>query len=365
MSTVLTDQEVRLAAICALDGMTTTRLARLLTGRSVDAVWAALADGLVGMEMVLSKEAGVHRCGIGDGIFESTRESLLEFGVRVTGWHDPDHPAALVHDIDPAPVLFRRGRPLANGAARVGIVGTRRCSGAGREVAYELGHDLAASGVSVVSGLAIGVDGAAHRGSLAAGGAPPIAVVGSGLDVVYPRSNTEIWHGVAEVGMLCSEAPMGAEPAAWRFPARNRLIAALSDVLVVVESRSAGGSLLTVEQAIRRGVDVMAVPGSLRNGAADGTNQLLVDGCAPVRSADDVLMVLGMSSGEITARRCGEPRLPTGESASVLFAVDDGPTSVEQLVIDTGLGLGAVYAALEELVAAGFVVRDGARVRRS
>ncbi len=371
----LLEQEAHLAALAGLEAMTTSRLARLLAGRSAQAAWAAIVEGRIDREVANKAVRNQWRRAAGSDELHRVAEALARLGVRVTGWGHPGHPAALLHDIDPAPVLFRRGRRLSEGATRVGIVGTRRCSGAGREVAYELGRDLSAAGVSVVSGLAKGIDGAAHRGAVAASGAPPIAVVGGGIDVVYPRSNSELWHQVAECGTLCSEAPLGAEPAAWRFPARNRLIAALSDVVVVVESRAAGGSLLTVEQAIRRGVDVMAVPGSLRNGAADGTNQLLVDGCAPVRSADDVLIVAGLSRSDAVARRHGEPRLLgavgagrrmlSGAAEQALEAVDDGPTSVEQLMADTGLGLSEVYAALEALLGAGLVVRDGSRVRRA
>lgn len=368
----LREQEAHLAAIAGLESMTTSRLARLLAGRRPTQLWSAISAGRIAPDIAEPEVRRQWQRGAVPEALQRCREALSGLGVRVSGWGLPGHPAALLHDIDPAPVLFRRGLALSETAPRVGIVGTRRCSGAGREVAYELGHDLSAAGVSVVSGLAKGIDGAAHRGAVAAGGAPPLAVVGGGVDVIYPRSNSDLWRQVAEVGTLCSEAPMGAEPAAWRFPARNRLIAALSDVLVVVESRAAGGSLLTVEQAIRRGVDVMAVPGSLRNSAADGTNQLLVDGCAPVRSAEDVLIVAGLSRSDTTARRQGEPRLlPSDDprlpldAADVLVAVDDGPTSVEQLTLDTGLGLSEVYMALEALMAAGFVVRDGSRVRRA
>lgn len=373
----LHEQELRLAAIAGLESMTTGRLARLLAGREPSELWEAIRAGRIARDVADLQIRREWQRAATPAALQRCREALRALGARVSGWGHPDHPAELRHDIDPAPLLFRRGLPLDAGAIRVGVVGTRRCSGAGREVAYELGHDLSAAGVSVVSGLAKGIDGAAHRGAVAARGAPPIAVVGGGIDVIYPRSNADLWRQIVETGTLCGEAPLGAEPAAWRFPARNRLIAALSDVLVVVESRATGGSLLTVEQAIRRGVDVMAVPGSLRNGAADGTNQLLVDGCAPVRSAQDVLIVAGLCSTDAAARRRGEPRpgllaSATGDdpripldAAGVLVAVDDGPTSVEQLMTDTGLGLSEVYAALEALIASGLVVRDGSRVRRA
>ena len=151
------------------------------------------------------------------------------------------HPPAIAGDIDPAPIMFRLGRVPDPMAPAVTIVGTRRCTPTGRSVAMELGSGLASAGVTVVSGLALGIDGAAHRGALAAQGAPVVGVVGSGLDIVYPRGNRDLWDAVSAAGTLLTEAPLGAEPEGWRFPARNRLLAALADVVVVVESKRAGG----------------------------------------------------------------------------------------------------------------------------
>ena len=165
---------------------------------------------------------------------------------------------------------------------------------------------------------------------------------------------------------MLSEAPLGARPQAWRFPARNRLIVALADLVVVVESRAAGGSLLTVEEAVRRGVDVMAVPGSLRNGAAMGTNQLIADGCAPVLGTDDVLAALGLDqSGRAERRGSDAPCERWGPAAAVFDAVDDGPTSIDEVIARSGVEAAEVYAELARLELAGVVVRDGARVRRA
>ncbi len=159
-------------------------------------------------------------------------------------------------------VLRARRPPTLASAARVAIIGTRSATAPGLEMARRLGAELAEAGVAIVSGLARGIDGAAHAGALPrAGAAPPIGVVGSGLDVPYPRVNAGLWSDVARAGVLISEAPPGAPPSAWRFPARNRLIAALADLVVVVESRASGGSMLTVREAIVRGRQVMAVPG--------------------------------------------------------------------------------------------------------
>jgi len=355
----------QLTALAQLEGMTITRLARVLRHHDADEAFHRVVSGRVGAEVADERIRRAWAMEAGSVALVSLDEKLAEFGVEATSWHDPDHPVALTADIDPAPVLFRIGRLPPVDSPRVAIVGTRRCSGAGLETAYELGSGLAAAGVVVVSGLAIGVDGAAHEGALAARGAPPLAVVGSGPDIVYPRRHRILWQRVAERGCLCTEAPLGAEPAAWRFPARNRLIAAFADLVVVVESRLAGGSLLTVEQAIRRGVDVMAVPGSVRNPAAEGANQLLVDGCAPVRSTSDVLLALGLSVVERSVRRAGDTPLPKGRAATVLAAVDDGPTTIDEIVGRCGLEVRAVLAQVEILLGLGHLVADGARVRRA
>ena len=227
-------------------------------------------------------------------------ERCTDVGVEVVTARDPRFPVQLNLDPSPPAALFVRGDLGALDARRVGIVGTRNATLAGRETAATLGCELAAAGVAVVSGLARGIDGAAHRGALAAGESAgvgrPVAVVGNGADIPYPKQNTDLWSEVCHRGVLMSEWPPGTPPEAFRFPMRNRILAALCEVLVVVESRERGGSLLTVREALDRSVEVMAVPGSPRNRAAAGTNGLLRDGAAPVTSADDVLASLGLDT---------------------------------------------------------------------
>jgi DNA processing protein len=211
-----------------------------------------------------------------------------------------------------------------------------------------------------VSGLALGIDGAAHRGALAAGvdAAPPIGVVGSGLDVVYPARHGDLWAAVGAVGGLLGEAPLGVRPAAWRFPARNRMIAALADLVVVVESHATGGSLLTAAEALERDIQVMVVPGSVRSPATAGTHGLLAEGCHPVRDATDVLVALGLTAGDRAARSDRRPPpSPVGEQ--VLEAFSWEPATLEQLVVRTGLPIPDLAVALEALLAQGWVVGAG------
>jgi DNA processing protein len=357
------------AALAALPHATSARLGRLLTDRDAHEAWTLVATGRVPAEVAPGDVRAQWRVAGAAVDLDDVRCRLAHVGATVTSWHDPSHPPQLAADIDPAPIAFRRGNLPDPSLPHVAIVGTRRASTIGREIARELGAGLATAGVVVVSGLALGIDGAAHQGVLLAGAAPPIAVVGSGPDVVYPAAHRQMWADVAAAGGLLTEAPLGARPDAWRFPARNRLIVALADLVVVVESRAAGGSLLTVEQAMRRGVDVMAVPGSVRNGAAVGTNQLLADGCAPARDVQDVLVALGLTVATTAARRAAAPSQPgppvSEPAARVLEAIDDGPTSVDQLVERLGISVGEIQIRLGELAAGGHVAHDGARVRRT
>jgi DNA processing protein len=270
---------------------------------------------------------------------------------------DPAYPERLRSDLEPPALLFARGRlPLVEATA-VAIVGTRRCTGSGAGVARELGRELTEAGIAIVSGLALGIDGAAHRGVLDAGGAP-VGVVGSGLDVVYPSRHRDLWARVAADGVLLGEAPLGVRPAAWRFPARNRMIAALADVVVVVESHAAGGSMHTVHEAIERSRTVMAVPGSVRSPSAAGTNQLLAEGCPPVRDATDVLVALGLTAA--TRAAAPDPRVRPGSlGRTVLAAFDWEPATLEHLAVRTGLPLPDLAVGLEALLAAGWVDRAG------
>jgi len=179
-------------------------------------------------------------------------------------------------------------------------------------------------------------------------------VVGSGHDVVYPRANRRLWRRVGDTGTLLSEAPLGARPEPWRFPARNRIIAALAQVVVVVESHRAGGSMHTVEAADARGRPVMAVPGPVVSPASAGTNRLVADGCAPVLEVDDVLVALGLEGSSTSAGADRRPR-PDADAAAVLDALGFAPASLDQLVARSQLRPTAVALALAQLEEQGWV----------
>ncbi|MFV0258063.1 MAG: DNA-processing protein DprA [Acidimicrobiales bacterium] len=300
------------------------------------------------------------------------------------GWPFPDDP-------EPPILAFVRGRSAlaSEPRRRVAIVGTRRCTTVGEQVARRLGAELAAAGVVVVSGLATGIDGAAHRGALAAAD-DVLAVVGTGLDTVYPRANRALWATVAERGAVLSEAPLGVGPERWRFPARNRLIAGLADAVVVVESHDRGGSLHTVDEAVARGRPVLVVPGAVTSSASAGSNRLLVDGAVPVCSAADVLAYLGWPDAPVPPAGSGvrpgaappdpvpggtgpahSPALPAHEPSGpdvdpldtvVRAEAATGSVHIDDLVAQSGRPVVAVLAAVERLAARGEVVLHGSTV---
>lgn len=280
---------------------------------------------------------------------------LVSAGIGI--WHSwGEFPGRLLDDPWAPAVLFYRGNASALSNPTVALIGTRNCTAEGNENAFQLGRELSEAGVSVVSGLALGIDGAAHRGALSVHGAPPIGVVGSGLNVVYPRRHGELWSSVASRGLLISEAPLHAPPERWRFPARNRIIAGLADVVVVVESNAKGGSLLTVKEAALRGVPVMAVPGSIRSRASVGANDLLRDGCAPACSTRDILEALDV---ELPAQdKVPGIAAPHAEDRPILAAVRRHPTSMEEVIAASGESVTQVASSLIRLLEGGWVTCD-------
>jgi DNA processing protein len=287
----------------------------------------------------------------------------LEAGIGVMTRWSASFPQELAEDDDAPVVLFWLGDIDLLAGTRVAIVGTRRATRYGIDVANEFARELSLAGVSVVSGLALGIDGAAHAGALAVDGAPPIAVVGSGLDRVYPRAHRALWRAVAERGVVLSEYPLGASAVAWQFPARNRIIAALSDVVVVVESQSTGGALGTAVEAARRGRTVLAVPGPVTAPSSAGTNQLLFDGCGPARDAGDVLLALGREPERRRTAAEQRPR-PIATAKKVLDALPWQAVPVEHVLVSTGLSLGEAMLVLEQLESDGWVSQRAGWIER-
>ncbi len=263
---------------------------------------------------------------------------------------DPRYPPLLAAIHDPPPQLWLRGAAGPELLERpcVGVVGARACSSYGRSVARSLARELGAAGVVVVSGMARGVDGEAHRGALDAG-APTVAVLGCGVDRDYPAAHAELAARIAATGLIASEYEPGVEPAPWRFPARNRIISGLSRAIVVVEARERSGALITVDFALEQGRDVLAVPGEITSALSAGSNALLRLGAAPALSVDDVLEAVG-----VVVEKPARPE-PEGDAARVLAVLRDAPASADEVARALGLPVSEATALLTSLELEGLV----------
>ena len=245
------------------------------------------------------------------------RLRAAEAGINVLAWNDPSMPMPLMAISDAPPVLWYRGTLECLNQPVVAIVGSRAASAVALETARRLATDLASRGITVASGLARGVDSAAHRGALDTG--KTIAVLGSGVDRVYPHEHIELADRIARSGFVVSEYPPGTPPLAFHFPMRNRLISGLSRAVVVIEASDKSGSLITAGCAAEQGRDVMAVPGNVLSGRNKGGHALLRDGAKIVESADDIVAELGLA--------------PAGQSNAAMEASGNRSTSSEDPVL--------------------------------
>lgn len=354
------------AALSGLVGMGPRRLRAVLGRWAAPEAWEAIAAGASSVRELLieidpntgARQAQEWQAQCRRTSVEGVWAAATDGGGAVEVPGSPGFPPGLADDVEPPAVLFTRGRCDALPGPTVAIVGTRRCTTYGSTTAWELGRSLAGQGIRIVSGLALGIDAAAHAGALAADGAPPIGVVATGLDVVYPRRNRALWEQVAHRGLLLTEAAPGTGVERWRFPARNRIIAALAQVVVVVESPERGGSMYTVTEALRRDRAVMAVPGPITARSSTGTNKLLAEGAAPVLGVEDILIALGLEPS--ASGGGGESRTPpSAHDQRVLDACGWDPSTVDQLAIRTGLGLGELLRSIQTLVGAGWIADDG------
>jgi DNA processing protein len=300
---------------------------------------------------------------------ESRLDDLARTGIRLVRYGGAGYPEGLRDLHHPPVVLYVQGRlPLPSGRA-VAVVGTRRATEYGRRVARDLAGHLAAAGVCIVSGMARGIDGAAHRAALDAGG-PTAGIVAGGLDVEYPAAHRRLFAAMRERGVLASEFPPGTRPEAGLFPRRNRIIAALAGVTVVVQAGRPSGALITASHALELGREVGAVPGPVGPGASEGVHALLRDGAAVVTSAADVLELLDGVSPEPAAVGAGPPAagpralpaavgaLPDSDRAAagrVWAAASEGPCAADSLAERSGLPHAAARRLLDRMELAGLL----------
>jgi len=306
--------------------------------------------------------AGITRAGV--SAFANVDEATLERDLRwlETPGHylltadDPGYPPQLAAIAGAPPALFVRGETAALSSPQLAIVGSRSATAAGRETAFEFAARLSAAGLAITSGLATGIDAAAHRGALAAGGRT-IAVCGTGLDQAYPAEHTALAAAIAAQGALVSEFSIGMPPLAMNFPRRNRLMSGLARGVLVIEAAARSGSLITARLAGEQGRDVMAVPGSIHNALARGCHRLIKDGAALVESPEDVLATIGfrkLATASVTAENApgGVRKSGSGlDSAEemLLNALGFEPADLDKLVERTGFAAHSVASILQML----------------
>jgi DNA processing protein len=338
------DDTIDLLTLSLLPGAT-PRVVRELALRT------ALADVLARpdehSDLLPAPARDLMRSGAGRRRAEEVRRRAAALGIHVVGRDEPAYPHLLRHVYDPPPVLYIEGQ-LAEGEGdhTVAVVGSRAASPQGTTLARAMARDLAAAGLTIVSGLARGIDTAAHQGALDAGGRT-VAVLGSGLDRLYPVENARLARAVAGRGAVVSEFPLGTTPQPGYFPRRNRIIAGWGRAVVVVEAAQRSGALVTARCALEEGREVMAVPGHPAHPGSGGTNALIRDGALLVRGAADVAEAL-----EVTLPAAA------GEADPVLAALSpEAPRTVEEVQRKSGRPASEVLGRLAELELASRVRR--------
>jgi DNA processing protein len=288
---------------------------------------------------------------------EAELDATSDFGARFLMACEPDYPDLLAVLDPPPPVISVLGLLDANALPCCAIVGSRNASAVGVRFARDLARDLGQAGITIVSGLARGIDGAAHTGSLETG---TIAVLASGVDHIYPPEHAHLHQSIARQGLLVTESRIGSTPTARDFPRRNRLISGLSLGTVVIEAAMRSGSLITARLAGEQGREVMATPGSPLDPRAKGTNKLIREGAALIENADDVLEILSQAKRPVAAepdqtRFDMEDLTDTENSvrANVLDLLSPTPVSIDELVRQTGAPAGKIHGVLIELELAG------------
>jgi DNA processing protein len=333
------------ASLQLLPGVPARSLVTLLKAYgSPQAVLNASGGSLA--KLVPSETATIIARGPDAGQLERTLAWIGEPGHALVAWDDPDYPKALLATADPPPAFYYRGRPELLNRPSFAIVGSRNATAQGRDNAESFAAALSAADFTIVSGLALGIDAAAHRGGLSAEGSS-IAVVGTGLDRIYPPANRDLAERLAQHGGMLSEFPLGTPPLPSNFPRRNRVISGLSRGVLVVEATLASGSLITARFAAEQGREVFAIPGSIHSPFSKGSHRLIKDGAKLVETAEDVLEELG--TGTHIRTPAAERAAPAGDAGRVLDALGYELLGVDALAQRSGLDAGAVSVALVEL----------------
>lgn len=336
------------------------RLKQLLPAFNADvsALWYAPASDL--------EAAGLERRAVSEFIAFRSKINLDEHwrkinvaGVHVFFWPDEEYPPLLAQIEDPPVALYVRGSLTQTDQLALAIVGARKASAYGREVAQLFARKLAERGVTIISGLAHGVDAAAHRGALEAGGRT-LAVLGSGIDVIYPYDHRSLADEIAAQGAIISEFPLGTKPDRYNFPRRNRLISGLALGVLVAEATDKSGALITAALAAEQGKDVFAVPGSIFSDASSGVNQLIQDGAKPVMKVEDILEDLNITALAMETRQTAERIAPADPvEIQVLDAIGADGAHVDMIARSTGLPIQTLLSTLMLMELKGLVTQSG------
>ncbi len=276
---------------------------------------------------------------------EEERIKLERAGIRFIFWDEPEYPPRLKQIFDPPKVLFARGNPAVLQQPMFAIVGARRATYYGLTVAEKIASDLAGAGLGIVSGMARGIDTAAHQGALKAG-RPTAAVLGCGVDVVYPRENKKVMAEIIEQGIVISEFPPGTLPVGGNFPQRNRMISGLAEGVLVIEAAAKSGSLITADFALEQGRDVFAVPGQVTSRLNKGAHWLIKQGARLVEEAGDILEELGYQVADSGGRAEAPAEKLTQDEKKVYNIISDDPVGSDTIIEQTGLKSAEVLALL-------------------
>ena len=355
MNDPLSPQLRDLLALSLVPGLGPKLTAALLTRfGSAGAVRAASEDQLRQVPLIGDKLARQFAGALRSSELDKELELINQHGVQLLPLGDKRYPAALAQTAGPPPLLYYRGTPSDANERMVAIVGSRHCTSYGKRMAETIAAGLTRAGITVISGLARGIDGAAHRGALEAGGRT-VAVLAGGLSRIYPPEHEELAEAVAKSGCLFSETPMTVAPQPGMFPARNRIISGMALGVVIIEAGEKSGALITADHAAEQGRELFAVPANADSPASAGTLRLLRDGARLVRDADDILEDLAGLSRVEPRRSAESPREKIAPAAPpelddnqrrVWDFLADGPKHVDQLVQATGIAVAPLNGLL-------------------
>ncbi len=344
--------------LSSVEGIGPRRFYRLLCEyEDARQVWDAYDDPKLG-ELIGPKAHNNLKLARSEGVFYALFENLERLDIRVITRLSADYPYRLARTVDPPPALYTRGEADLNGERVFSIIGSRRCTRDGEKTAFDFARELSDNGVTVVSGMALGIDANAHSGALAGSG-KTVAVLGCGADVVYPMENWDIYeHILAGRGMIISEYVPGTRPLPGNFPARNRIISGLCDGVLIVEGAEKSGAMITVNCALEQGRDVFAVPGSIYARLSKSPNRLIVEGAHPAVSVYDILEHYRWASrGDRQEEPQKGPELSADEEKIVLPLQKQAMTATE-LIEETGFDIKKLNTLLTMLELRGIIFKQ-------